>query len=188
MRAGHGEAKGNMDMRERRLMDFGWKFCRGDITFEKGHGGWAKAGNFNMGAVDPSFNDSSWRTLDASAAASIAGALPRQSLTTMHGSLPMGVGWYRMTFFIPEFDLGRRLVLGFDGVARNSTVGINGRVADCRPDRRSRPLTGLRWRGERSKTRLCSLCLRTTGRPGVSMLRFCRQNEPSALLTWCGGL
>jgi beta-galactosidase len=132
-------------MRERLLMDCGWKFYRGDIPFEKGHGGWAKAGNFNMGAVDPSFNDSSWRTLDvphdfvvegninetmdASATDGtdgIAGALPGQSLYTMHGSLPMGVGWYRKTIFIPESDLGRRLVLEFDGVARNSTVWING--------------------------------------------------------------
>src|SRR5690606_6201985 len=36
------------------------------------------------------------------------------------------VGWYRKSFSIPVLDLGRRIVVEFDGVFRNSIVWVNG--------------------------------------------------------------
>jgi beta-galactosidase len=45
-----------------------------------------------------------------------------------HGYLPRGVGYYRKEFSIPASDKGRRLVLEFDGVFRNSRVWLNGHI------------------------------------------------------------
>ncbi len=132
-----------MNGRERLLLDPGWRFHRGDIPFPKGHGGWAKAGNFNTGAADPALDDSAWRRVDlphdfivegqfsrvlesTGEVQGIAGLAPGQSLYTMHGSLPAAVGWYRKRFIVPESDRGRRLSVEFDGVSRNSSVWYNG--------------------------------------------------------------
>ena len=138
------KAEMQRNQRERLSMDGGWKFHLGDLPFPKAHGGWTKAGNFNLGAVDPTFDDTSWRTVDLPhdfvvegtisrnldvsegvGNAGIAGMVPGQNLYTMHGSLPMGVGWYRKNFFVPDTDEGRRLALVFDGVARNGSFWLN---------------------------------------------------------------
>ena len=36
------------------------------------------------------------------------------------------VGWYRKTLTIPAYDLGKRLMLRFDGIFRNARVWFNG--------------------------------------------------------------
>ena len=133
----------SLQRRERLLLDADWRFHRGDFPFPPGHSGWTKAGNFG-GAVDPAFDDASWRTVnlphdfivegevvrnletpDTAAGTGIAGFVPGQSMYTMHGSLPLGVGWYRKSFLVPDSDLGRRVVIEFDGVARNGTFWLN---------------------------------------------------------------
>lgn len=36
------------------------------------------------------------------------------------------MGWYRKTINIPEEDLGKRIMLQFDGIFRNARVWFNG--------------------------------------------------------------
>ncbi|HXF10729.1 MAG TPA: glycoside hydrolase family 2 TIM barrel-domain containing protein, partial [Desulfuromonadaceae bacterium] len=117
-------------LRERWLMDTGWKFHLGND--------WGSAldlmkAGADFGPAQPAFNDVTWRNLD----------LPHdwvvelpfdQNAETYHGYKPSGagfpqnnVGWYRRHFFIPKSDEGRRrLWLEFGGVYRDSTVIVNG--------------------------------------------------------------
>ena len=45
-----------------------------------------------------------------------------------NGYLPVGIGFYRKEFEIPESDKGKKIVIEFDGVFRNSTVWVNGHL------------------------------------------------------------
>lgn len=131
-----------MHARERLLLDPQWRFCRGDFTFPAGHTGWTKAGNFSFGPMDPRFDDGKWRVVSlphdfivegdfinrlevAGENHGIAGLAANQSMHAFHGSLPPGVGWYRKCFSVPETDVGRRLVLEFDGIARHARFWFN---------------------------------------------------------------
>ena len=51
-----------------------------------------------------------------------------QNTDPSHGSLPTGVGWYRKSFTLTKEDAGKRLNLQFDGVYRNSSVWLNGKL------------------------------------------------------------
>ncbi|MBV6714408.1 glycoside hydrolase family 2 TIM barrel-domain containing protein [Paenibacillus chitinolyticus] len=42
------------------------------------------------------------------------------------GYLPNGVGYYRKVFQIPQEDEGKKIIIEFDGVMRNSSVWVNG--------------------------------------------------------------
>jgi len=44
------------------------------------------------------------------------------------GYLPVGVGFYRKEFEIPEADKGKKISIEFDGIFRNSTVWVNGHL------------------------------------------------------------
>src|SRR5438874_11966526 len=104
--------------RERKLLDFGWRFSHGnaaDVTMDFGFGSnqpFAKAGAGD-GPAGPSFNDAAWRKVD----------LPHDwvveqdfvhlddGIYVQHGSKPTGrlfpencIGWYRRSFDIPEVD------------------------------------------------------------------------------------
>lgn len=91
---------------------------------------------FSLAAVRdgqlPEFDDSSWRTLD----------LPHDwsaehdfdpSFASGTAYLPGGTGWYRKTFHAPLEWAGRHVELVFDGIYRNSTVWINGKLVAERP-------------------------------------------------------
>ncbi len=130
-----------MVARERLLMDFGWRFHRGDVAPERLSEGWLKSGNFKVGGPALTLDDSAWRVVDLphdfvvegeftqpdKAFASHSGAMAESIRSThvSHGSLPIGVAWYRKTFKVPKRDLGKRLVLDFDGAFRNCTVFLN---------------------------------------------------------------
>jgi beta-galactosidase len=126
-------------MRERLLLDFGWKFTFGDASSPEkdfGYGevtSFAKAGETCPGA-DPAFNDSAWRTID----------LPHDWAVEQdfinvnddgvmeHGYKPIGrqfskttIGWYRRTFIVPQSDSGKRILVHFDGVMRDCQVWFN---------------------------------------------------------------
>eukprot|EP01035_Chromulina_nebulosa_P008494 gene8494-11515_t len=45
-----------------------------------------------------------------------------------NGYLPVGIGFYRKEFEIPESDKGRNISIEFDGIFRNSTVWVNGHL------------------------------------------------------------
>ncbi len=126
-------------VRERLLMDFGWRFAFGHATdvakdFNHGTGAFsyfAKTGNGD-GAAALDFNDRAWRTLDLPHDWAVEVPFDRRG-SGSHGFKAIGrnfpetsVGWYRKSFFIPESDLGRRISIEFDGVFRDSIVWING--------------------------------------------------------------
>ena len=122
------------------LMDCGWKFHLGDASSAEGDFGYGTGMLFGksgeaVGAIDTSFNDSTWRTVD----------LPHDWVVELdflnakdknlrdHGYKPTGrlypktsIGWYRHSFTIPSTDRGKRVAIKFDGVFRDSKVWLNG--------------------------------------------------------------
>jgi beta-galactosidase len=133
------DTQANQTVRERLLMDFGWRFALGhawDTDKDFNHGTsyfsfYTKTG-FGDGPAAPDFDDRSWRILDVPHDWAVE--LPFDSTGGhSHGYKAIGrnfpgssIGWYRKSFFIPESDLGRRIRIQFDGVHRNSRVFVNG--------------------------------------------------------------
>lgn len=94
-------------------MDPDWQFSRGT----------------HPEAIDPSFNDSDWQTVDVPHDWSILGRYNRSNLTGRGGGyLPSGDGWYRKSFSLPESDTGKKVWIEFDGIMANSEVYINGEL------------------------------------------------------------
>jgi len=124
--------------REQLLFDFGWKFSLGnaddparDMGLGMGQRDFAKQGFLVF--ARPEFDDSEWRTVNLPH--DWAEELPfvNDAMTRGHGYKPLGmrfpetsVGWYRREFEIPASDLGRRIVLEFDGAFRDVMVFANG--------------------------------------------------------------
>ena len=105
-------------MREHTCIDFDWRFALGDYPQ----------------AIDKSFNDTDWRTLDLPHDWSIeATPHPDNPAQAGGGFFPGGLGWYRKQLAIPA-DLGdRRVLIAFDGVYMNSEVWCNGQFCGVRP-------------------------------------------------------
>ena len=129
-------------LRERLLLDFGWRFALGnandpvkDFGFGKlnGSGTFAKAGQVG-GPASPRFNDSAWSKVDLPHDWAID--LPfvdNNPPLVGHGAKALGreypetsVGWYRREFVLPASDAGRCISVEFDGIFRNATVFFNG--------------------------------------------------------------
>ena len=86
----------------------------------------------NEGPYSKKFDDSAWEEV----------RVPHDWVTTLpyareashsHGYKTVGykypetsVGWYRKTISIPESDLGKHLLLQFDGIFRDARVWFNG--------------------------------------------------------------
>ena len=137
--AGPSQAGEGPGIRERLLMDFGWRFAFGHASdpsrdFRTGtsyFSYFAKAG-YGDGAASKTFDDRSWRILDLPHDWAVE--LPfSPAAGYSHGYKPVGrqfpetsIGWYRKTFSLPGSDLGRRISIEFDGVHRNSIVWVNG--------------------------------------------------------------
>jgi beta-galactosidase len=98
--------------------NFDWKFFLGDAA----------------NAQQPEFDDSNWRNLDLPHDWSIEGKFDKDNPAGVGGgALPGGIGWYRKTFSIPEFEKEKLVFVDFDGVYRNSEVWINGHYLGKRP-------------------------------------------------------
>ena len=123
------------------LLDKGWKFSFGHASDAKKDFGCGteyfnyltKASSIhNEGPYTLKFDDTKWQDVQ----------LPHDWVTTLpyaaeashsHGYKTVGwkypessVGWYRKQFTIPATDLGKRLVLRFDGIFRSAQVWLNG--------------------------------------------------------------
>ena len=116
--------------RERLLLDPGWRFCRGEPALPEETG--VKPDHFPnagthvaSGAAHPDYDDSAWRSVDLPHDWAVEGSFDPQA-NPWHGFLPVGVGWYRKTFELPERDKNRRMYLEFDGAFRDSVVWVNG--------------------------------------------------------------
>ena len=79
-----------------------------------------------QGLKAPSFDDSSWRTLNLPHDWGIEGPF-RKDLENRTGKLPWaGIGWYRKSFQSPASDSGKCVFLDFDGSMSGTTVWLNG--------------------------------------------------------------
>ena len=121
--------------------DAGWKFHLGDAADPSKDFNYRiasvfiKSGRAGGTAIAPDFDDHSWRTLSLPHdwAVELPFANSPDSLVMSHGYKPVGghypatsVGWYRKHFNIAAADSGRRFVIRFDGIYRDSKVWING--------------------------------------------------------------
>ena len=129
------------NMRETIRLDKGWKFAMGHASNpQKDFGCGTEYFNYltkansihNEGPYSQKFDDSGWQEVQ----------IPHDWVSTLpyakeashsHGYKTVGykypetsVGWYRKTFKIGNEDLGKRLMLRFDGIFRNAQVWFNG--------------------------------------------------------------
>lgn len=117
---------GDPSPRERQLLNYDWKFHRGD----------------QAGAENRAFDDSAWRKLDLPHDWSIepdpgsenagSNTIFDQRFPNGSGSLPGGIGWYRKDLDITVQE-DARYFLEFEGVFMNSDVWINGVHLGRRP-------------------------------------------------------
>ena len=128
-------------LRERLLLDYGWRFALGnandpdkDFGFGKlrREGTFAKAGSVD-GPAARRFDDSAWRQVDLPHDWAIELPFVNHEILVEHGAKPLGreypetsIGWYRREFVLPASDMGRRICVEFDGIFRNATVFFNG--------------------------------------------------------------
>lgn len=133
------QSASNKVIRQKLLMDFGWRFAYGDPCnpaddFNNGtsyFSYYAKAG-YGDGAAAKDFDDRGWRILNLPHDWAVE--MPFDSTASpSHGYKALGpgfpensIGWYRKSFHIPESDLGKKISIRFDGVFRNSKVWVNG--------------------------------------------------------------
>ena len=128
-------------VREQVLLNEGWRFAFGNASDPaKDFGCGTEYFNYltkansihNEGPYSAKFDDKGWQTV----------SVPHDWVCTLpyaaeashsHGYKTVGykypetsVGWYRRTLTIPEGDLGKRLLLRFDGIFRNARVWFNG--------------------------------------------------------------
>jgi beta-galactosidase len=129
------------NVRETIRLDKDWKFALGHAGDPKKDFGCGteyfnyltKANSIhNVGPYSSKFDDSTWQEV----------SMPHDWVTTLpyareashsHGYKTVGykypdtsIGWYRKTIKIPASDLGKRLMLRFDGIFRNARVWFNG--------------------------------------------------------------
>lgn len=127
-------------VRQKLLMDYGWKFHFGNsadpkLDFGFGSGEiYAKEG-IGPWATLPRFNDSTWQTINLPHdwAVYLPFVHVKDFAIMGHGYKPLGgafpstsIGWYRKEFTVPAKDSTNRIVVQFDGVFRDCIVWLNG--------------------------------------------------------------
>lgn len=129
------------NVRETIRLDDGWKFAFGNAADPKKDFGCGteyfnyltKANSIhNEGPYAANFNDSTWQ--EVKVPHDWVTILPYADVAShSHGYKTVGykypetsVGWYRKTINIPASDLGKHIVLQFDGIFRNARVWFNG--------------------------------------------------------------
>ena len=133
-------APAQASVRERLLLDFGWRFHFGhandsskDFGFGAGRsGGFQKTGGF-LSPSNLAYDDSEWTPIDLPHDWAIRLPFQNDPALASKGSYPLGrdypetsVGWYRRVFDVPASDAGRRISVEFDGVYRETMVVFNG--------------------------------------------------------------
>ena len=95
-----------------------WRFKLGDCDF----------------AQYESFDDSAWDSISVPHDWSIHYGFSRDNPSGARGGyLPMGIGWYRKAFTVPDSSVDKIIELNFDGIFRCATVYINGVRIGYRP-------------------------------------------------------
>lgn len=131
--------------RTRVNIDAGWRFALGhatDASQDYGHGTapffFAKAG-YGDGPASLKFDDRAWRKLDLPHDWAVEAPFDGKA-SGNHGSKAVGpgfpersIGWYRRPLQLSKSDLGKRIVVEFDGVYRNAAVWFNGHYIGREP-------------------------------------------------------
>ena len=110
------QATPNTQVRQKISMNEDWKFSLSD----------------NPQFRDSAYNDASWRVLNLPHDWSIEGEIDK-AIGGSGGFFPIGIGWYRKSFFLPETMKNKQLVIQFDGIYMNSEVWINGHFLGRHP-------------------------------------------------------
>ena len=133
-------ASAQRGLRERLLLDFGWRFHFGhandaskDFGFGAGRsGGFQKTGGF-LSPSNLAYDDSDWKPVDLPHDWAIELPFKNDPALTSKGSYPLGrdypetsVGWYRRVLDVPASDAGRRISVEFDGAYRETLAVFNG--------------------------------------------------------------
>jgi beta-galactosidase len=105
---------------------------RSKIDFDNG---WKFSLDGSEKAIQPTFNDQSWRNIHLPHDWSIEGEYSLSNGSDWQsGYLPGGIGWYRKTFsYNPDWK-NKQVAIQFDGVYMNSEVWINGQYLGRRPN------------------------------------------------------
>src|SRR5215472_1967951 len=107
----------NIGSQRRISLDRDWRFLKADAP----------------GAEQPSFNDSTWRTVRLPHDWAIEGPFSKQ-FNPDTGALPVfGTGWYRKHFVLPGSAKGRSFTVEFDGAMSDAHVWLNGKELGERP-------------------------------------------------------
>jgi beta-galactosidase len=127
-------------LRERSLLDFGWRFHFGhandaakDFGFGAGRsGGFTKTGGF-LAPSNLAYDDSEWTPVSLPHDWAIGLPFKNDPALASKGSYPLGrdypetsVGWYRRVLDVPASDSGRRISVEYDGAYRETMVVFNG--------------------------------------------------------------
>ena len=96
-------------VREKLLLNKDWKFTLSD----------------NPEYRNADYVDTLWRTLNLPHDWSIEGDC-KESRGGSGGFFPIGIGWYRKNFVLPETMKNKQVIIQFDGVYMNSDIWING--------------------------------------------------------------
>jgi len=127
-------------LRERLLLDFGWRFHFGnaddaqqDFGLGLGRsGGFQKTGDF-LPPSSLAYDDRDWEPIDLPHDWVIGLPFQNDEELRSKGYYPLGpdypatsVGWYRKVFELPASDEGRRISVEFDGAYRDTMVVFNG--------------------------------------------------------------
>jgi len=139
------QVSGASPLRERLLMDRGWRFALGhasDPAKDFGFGAMAEHGVFAKSGeaggptsvkTQSPFDDSAWEIVDLPHDWAVGLPFVLERELVWHGGKPIGraypetsIGWYRKKFDIPAGDLGKRICIEFDGVYRNAMIFVNG--------------------------------------------------------------
>ena len=117
------------------LLEDNWKFINEDVE----------------GAEKPQLNTSFWETVSLPHDWAIKGPFDKEIdaqkvrveqdmeeearlRTGRTGALPhIGVGWYRKTFEVPDFETGKKVLLTFDGAMSDAHVWVNGEKVGNHP-------------------------------------------------------
>ena len=134
--AGHAQPA----VRQRLSFDDGWKFHLGHAAdphrdFNYGIGNiLAKTGDAARTAISMEFDDKGWASVQLPHDWAVTlpfehvanGDLDSHGYRSVGGLFPEhSIGWYRKTFTIDRADSGRRFVIQFDGIFRDSKVWVN---------------------------------------------------------------
>ncbi|WP_346859235.1 DUF4982 domain-containing protein [uncultured Draconibacterium sp.] len=126
-------------------------FCTGSFAQEKPlrnlttlENNWKFINQEVAGAENPQTNTSNWETVSVPHDWAIKGPFDKEidkqmvkvtqdmeteakERTGRTGALPhIGIGWYRNTFTLPEFEAGKKALLIFDGAMSDAQVYVNG--------------------------------------------------------------